>query len=51
MPILKASHVQETFQLELKYYLRCPFRRELDFDVTRVNYGFAELLSRAGEAS
>jgi hypothetical protein len=28
-------------------YLRRPFQREPDFDVTSVNYGFAELLGRA----
>ncbi len=29
------------------HYLRRPFRREPDFGVTSVNYGFAELLARA----
>lgn len=29
------------------HYVRRPFRRELDFSVTSVNYNFAELLSRA----
>jgi len=29
------------------YYLRQPFQREPDFDVTSVNYNFAELLKRA----
>jgi superfamily II DNA or RNA helicase len=33
------------------HYLRCPFHREPDFGVTSVNYDFAELLARAGEAS
>jgi hypothetical protein len=32
-------------------YLRCPFRREPDFDVTSVNYDFAGLLARAGKPS
>jgi hypothetical protein len=31
------------------HYLRCPFRREPDFDVVSVNYDFTELLARAGE--
>jgi len=30
-------------------YLREPFRREPDFGVTSVNYGFGELLARASE--
>ncbi len=30
------------------HYLRRPFRREPDFGATSVNYGFADLLSRAG---
>ena len=30
------------------HYLRQPFTREPDFDVTSVNYGFAELLARSG---
>jgi hypothetical protein len=34
---------------ERVYYLRRPFRREPDFDVTSVNYDFAALLARAGE--
>ncbi len=29
------------------HYLRRPFSREPDFDVTSVNYGFTELLARA----
>ncbi|NJD66811.1 MAG: DUF3883 domain-containing protein [Chloroflexi bacterium] len=33
------------------HYLRKPFRREPDFGVTSVNYDFAELLARAGEAT
>ena len=33
------------------HYLRRPFQREPDFGVTSVNYDFAELLARAGEAS
>ena len=33
------------------HYVREPFRREPDFGVTSVNYGFAELLARAGSAS
>jgi hypothetical protein len=33
------------------HYLRQPFHREPDFGVTSVNYAFAELLARAGEAS
>jgi hypothetical protein len=33
------------------HYLRRPFHREPDFGVTSVNYDFAELLARAGEAS
>jgi SNF2 family DNA or RNA helicase len=33
------------------YYLRHPFRREPDFDVTSVNYNFIELLGRAGYPS
>jgi len=33
------------------HYLRRPFQREPDFGVTSVNYDFAALLSRAGEAS
>lgn len=32
-------------------YLRRPFQREPDFGVTSVNYGFAELLARAGAPS
>lgn len=31
------------------HYLRCPFQREPDFDVTSVNYDFAKLLARAEE--
>ena len=31
------------------HYVRQPFRREPDFGVTSVNYGFAELLSRGGK--
>lgn len=31
------------------HYVRRPFRREPDFGVTSVNYGFAELLERAEE--
>ena len=30
------------------HYLRQPVQREPDFDVTSVNYDFAELLARAG---
>jgi superfamily II DNA or RNA helicase len=33
------------------HYLRRPFQREPDFGVTSVNYGLAELLSRAAEPS
>jgi len=33
------------------HYLRRPFQREPDFGVTSVNYGFGELLARAGEPS
>ena len=33
------------------HYLRRPFQREPDFGVTSVNYDFAELLARAGEAA
>jgi hypothetical protein len=33
------------------HYVRRPFQREPDFGVTSVNYGFAELLARAQEAS
>ena len=33
------------------HYLRQPFRREPDFDVTKVDYSFAGLLARAGEPS
>ena len=33
------------------HYLRRPFRREPDFDVTDVRYSFAGLLARAGEPS
>jgi hypothetical protein len=33
------------------HYLRQPFQREPDFGVTSVNYGFAELLARAGSPS
>jgi hypothetical protein len=33
------------------HYLRRPFNREPDFDVTSVNYDFAGLLARAGEPS
>ena len=33
------------------HYLRQPFQREPDFGATSVNYGFAELLARAGEPS
>jgi len=33
------------------HYLRQPFQREPDFGVTSVNYGFAELLARAGTPS
>jgi SNF2 family DNA or RNA helicase len=33
------------------HYLRNPFSREPDFDVTSVNYTFAELLARAGSPS
>jgi hypothetical protein len=29
------------------HYVRCPFRRELDFGVTTVNYDFAALAGRA----
>ncbi len=32
-------------------YLRRPFQREPDFGVTSVNYGFADLLARAGAAA
>ena len=30
------------------HYVRQPFQREPDFGVTSVNYGFAELIQRAG---
>lgn len=33
------------------HYLRRPFQREPDFNVTSVNYNFAELLARAGRPS
>jgi SNF2 family DNA or RNA helicase len=33
------------------HYVRRPFQRQPDFGVTSVNYGFAELLARAQEAS
>ncbi|MDE2655237.1 MAG: helicase-related protein [Gemmatimonadota bacterium] len=33
------------------HYLRRPFQREPDFDVTKVDYSFAALLARAGEPS
>jgi SNF2 family DNA or RNA helicase len=33
------------------HYVRRPFQREPDFGVTSVNYGFADLLGRAGEPS
>ena len=33
------------------HYLRRPFQREPDFDVTSVNYDFAGLIARAGEPS
>jgi len=33
------------------HYLRRPFQREPDFGVTSLDYDFAELLARAGEAS
>jgi len=33
------------------HYLRGPFQREPDFDVTSVNYDFAALLARATEPS
>ncbi len=33
------------------HYLRHPFQREPDFDVTSVNYDFAKLLERADAPS
>ncbi|MCC7196397.1 MAG: DUF3883 domain-containing protein [Gemmatimonadaceae bacterium] len=33
------------------HYVRRPFQREPDFDVTSVNYNFADLLARASEPS
>jgi hypothetical protein len=33
------------------HYVRRPFQREPDFGVTRVNYDFAELLTRADQLS
>ena len=33
------------------HYLREPFKREPDFDVTSVNYNFSELLARASDPS
>ena len=33
------------------HYIRQPFRREPDFDAASVNYGFAELIAKAGEVA